>query len=270
MSGKSVGDRKTALITGASSGIGYEFARIFAKEGFHLVIVARSAEKLREIAHQLQRDYGVEVRVTLKDLSIPTSPTEIFEELQRDKVRIDVLVNNAGLGTYGLFAERDVAQELAMIQVNVTSLTHLTRLFLPEMVERRYGKILNVASTAAFQPGPLMAVYYATKAYVLFFSEAIRNELKGSGVTVTVLCPGPTESGFQKQAGIGETRLVATGMMDSRTVALAGYRGLMRNQSVVIPGLKNRFLAFAVGLVPRSFAAGMVRTLQEKRRSVQV
>ncbi len=188
---------KTALITGASSGIGYELSKLFAQDSYDLVLIARSENKLQDLAAKLQNEFGSQVKVIVQDLGINFAPKTIFSQLQEENITIDVLVNNAGFATYGLFTETDLQAELEMMQVNMVALTHLTKLFLPGMVQRRQGKILNIASTAAFQPGPLMAVYYATKAYVLSFSEAIANELIGTGVTVTVLCPGQQNQVFK-------------------------------------------------------------------------
>ena len=255
--------RQTALITGASSGIGAELAKVFAQHGYDLVLVARTESALASLAGSLQGQHGVSVRLLPTDLAVPAAPEEVFAALQRDAVPVDVLVNNAGFGTYGFFAETDLAAELQMLQVNVVALTHLTKLFLREMLERRRGKILNVASTAAYQPGPRMAVYYATKAYVLSFSEALANELGGTGVTVTTLCPGPTASGFQQQAQMDGPRLMSRRIMDATTVARIGFRGLMRGQTVVIPGLTNRLLAFSTRLAPRRLSAEVVRRLHE-------
>ena len=255
---------KTALVTGASGGIGYELARLFARDGYDLVVVARGEEKLAQLARDFGERFGVSVKVVAQDLAEPAAPGEVFAELQREALPIDVLVNNAGYATYGLFWEIDLRTELQMIQVNVAALTHLTKLFLPGMLERGGGKILNLASTAAFQPGPLMAAYYATKAYILSLSEALANELRGTGVTVTALCPGPTRSGFQERAGMEGSRLVRGEIMDARTVALAGYRGLMRNKTVVIPGWGNQLLALAPRLTPRDLVTRFVRRAQER------
>lgn len=257
--------KKTALITGASGGIGYEFAKLFAREGYNLVLVARSRDKLTQIADELKSKFGISVKVIAKDLSIASAPEDIFNELQQDLIKIDVLVNNAGFAAYGEFAKTDLNAELQMMQVNMVCLTHLTKLFIPGMLKQGDGKILNIASTAAFQPGPLMAVYYATKAYVLSFSEAIANELQDTGVTVTVLCPGPTESGFQQRANMEESKLVSgQKIMDAETVAQIGYRGLMDNQTVVIPGLKNQLLTQSVRFMPRKMVTKIVRKMQEK------
>jgi short-subunit dehydrogenase len=257
---------RCALITGASTGIGYEFAKLFARDGYQLVLAARSAQRLAEVGEELQRQFRVSVKIFSKDLASPQAPEELFAELQREGIAVDVLVNNAGFGTHGPFAEADLASQLAMMQVNMVAPTHLTRLFLPAMIQRKTGKILNVASTAAFQPGPLMAVYYASKAYVLSFSEALADELRGTGVTVTALCPGPTKTEFQRRAGVEETRLMSGGIMGAEAVAIAGYRGLMAGKALVIPGTRNRFLAVAVKCLPRSLVTQMVRNIQEKRK----
>lgn len=256
--------KQTALITGASSGIGYELAYIFASHNYNLVLVDRVGEKLTEIVDSFYQKFGIFVKPIIKDLSIPTSSEEIFLEVQKALIEIDVLVNNAGFGMYGLFSETNLSAELEMLQVNMVSLTHLTKLFLKEMLKQGKGKILNVASTAAFQPGPLMAVYFATKAYVLSFSEAIANELEGTGVTVTVLCPGPTKSAFHKRTGMADSKLVkGKKMMDAGTVAKIGFEGLMANKTVVIPGIKNKLLAKAVRLTSRKQVTKIVRSMQE-------
>jgi hypothetical protein len=255
---------ETALITGASGGIGLDFARKFAENGYDLVLVARSQDKLNTLAEELRGKHGVDVQVMPKDLTDPAAPEAIYEALKADGKRIDVLINNAGYATYGLFHELDTTREMNMIQLNIMALTHLTRLFLPDMVARRSGRILNVASTAAFQPGPLMAVYYASKAFVLHFSEAIANELQGTGVSVTALCPGPTESGFQQRAAMEDSKLVQNGLMSSREVVDIGYDGLMAGKPVVIPGMQNQLLSLAPRLLPRKTVAGLVRNTQER------
>jgi len=256
--------KKTALVTGAAYGIGYELAYIFAVNNHDLVLVDKNTEKLAEVLDEFPRKFNVSVKAIVKDLSISTSPEEIFLELQQANIQVDILVNNAGFGTHGTFAETDLNKELQMLQVNLVSLTHLTKLFLREMVDRGYGKILNVASAAAFQPGPLMAVYAATKAYVLSFSEAIANELEGTGVTVTVLCPGPTASEFHQASLMGNFQIPdVKKMMDTKTVAKIGYQGLMRNQTVVIPGIKNRILAESIRFSPRNLVTKIVRSMNE-------
>jgi short-subunit dehydrogenase len=256
--------RQTALVTGASSGIGAALARLFAENGYDLVIVARSQKALQDLADDLSRRHGANVTVVPLDLSLAGAPGELMAALQRQAIQIDVLVNNAGFATYGLFAEIDLKIEQEMMQVNMVTLTHLTKLLLPGMIQRRQGRVLNVASTAAFQPGPLMAVYYATKAYVLLLSEALAEELRGTGVSVTVLCPGPTRSGFQERAKMEDSRLVQGQIMDVDTVARAGYNALMANKRIVIPGRQNQLLAFATRLLPRNFVTRLARQAQER------
>jgi len=257
----------TALVTGASSGIGLELAQLLARDRHDLVLVARSRERLDTVAKGLAEEFGIRARGRAADLSDPDAPAAIAAELSADSTPIDVLVNDAGFGAHGLFAVRSLEEQLAMIQVNVAALTRLTGLFLPAMLARRSGKILNVASTAAFQPGPLMAVYYATKAYVLSFSEALASETAGTGVTVTALCPGPVPTEFQKRAGT-EKGLLVTGplALSARTVAEAGYRGMLRGSPLVIPGLGNKAVVQALRVSPRRLVTRMSRKLQEKRR----
>jgi short-subunit dehydrogenase len=199
---------KTALITGSTSGIGYELAYIHAKQGGNLVLVARSKDKLEQIKKDLENKYKIDVYVIDKDLSIKDSAKSVYDEIIDKNITVDYLINNAGFGDYGFFNERDWGKLERMINLNITALTQLTKLFINDMIKRRDGKIMNVASTAAFQSGPTMAVYYATKAYVLSFSEAINNEVKNSGVIVTTLCPGATQSGFQEAASLQESRLI--------------------------------------------------------------
>jgi len=259
--------RATALVTGASSGIGLELATLLARNRHDLVLVARSRERLEAIGRGLTEEFGVAVTVLVKDLAQSAAPDEIAGGLAARSLSIDILVNNAGFGVYGPFAETPLPNELEMIQVNVTALTALTKLLLPGMLARRRGRILNVASTAAFQPGPLMAVYYATKAYVLSFSEALANETAGSGVTVTALCPGPTVTEFQKQAGLEKTRLFNGPLvMRAPEVARAGYDGMLRGKRVVIPGLMNVALVEALRVTPRRVVTAIARRIQESRR----
>ena len=255
----------TALITGASSGIGLELARVFAGHRHDLVLVARTASKLEALADECRRA-GVKAHVLPADLSDVDGRADVVRRVGELGLAIDILVNNAGYGAYGPFLETSLESELAMIQLNVAATTELTKRFLPSMVQRRAGRIMNVASTAAFFPGPLMAVYYATKAYVLSFSEAIAKELEGTGVTVTALCPGPTESGFAAAANQQESKLIAGRKLPtSADVARAGYDALMRGDVVYIPGIANK----AMSIVPRLFPRGMVRTVvravQERR-----
>jgi uncharacterized protein len=255
----------TALITGASSGIGLELARIFAEHGHDVVLVARSEGKLKSLASELQ-SRGVRAHVVATDLGAPGAAKTVVDRTRELGVDVDVLVNNAGYGLYGPFLETSLDAELAMIQLNIVTLTELTKRLLPAMVARKRGRILNLASTAAFLPGPLMAVYYATKAYVLSFSEAIANELSGSGVTVTALCPGPTASGFQAAANLEESKLVAGKTLPtSREVARAGYDALMRGTTVYVPGLANKMTVQLPRLFPRGVITKVVRGVQERR-----
>src|SRR5438094_8077833 len=230
-------DRQTALITGASVGIGRDLAFVFAENRFDLIITARNQAALETLAREILSRYKVAVDVIVRDLVYPSAPEEIHRKVREKGVTLDVLVNNAGFGTHGPFARTDQKQIADMLQVNVVALTMLTRLFLPEMLARKRGRIMNVASTAAFQPGPLMAEYYASKAYVLWLSEAIATEVEGTGVTVTALCPGPTTTEFQKRAGIENTRLFQRASMDAMSVARSGYVGMMGGHRSVSSGL---------------------------------
>lgn len=258
-------DRQTALITGASFGIGLALARIFARENYNLVLVARSGDKLRQLASELEKANSVHSLILAVDLTEPGAPAYVLDQTTRANIVVDILVNNAGFGQYGLFVENDLEECLRQIQLNVIALTHLTRLYLPGMVERKNGRILNVASTAAFQPGPLMAVYFATKAYVLHFSEALANELAGTGVTVTCLCPGATATEFHKRAKATGMNLLRMGSMDARTVAEDGYRALMEGKSVVISGFKNWLVAQSVRVSPRRLVTAIARKIQETK-----
>jgi short-subunit dehydrogenase len=255
---------QTVLITGASGGIGYELAKLFARDHYNLVLVARSAEKLTQVATELSQ-FGVTVKTIPLDLATPPAPKFLFDQLQRENIPVDMLINNAGFGAFGEFAAMPEQEILGQIQLNVTALTHLTRLFLAPMLTRHHGRIMNVASTAAFQPGPLMAVYYATKAYVLSFSEALANELRGSGVTVTCFCPGATNTGFAKRAGNEGSRLFKQiGGMNAETVARDGYRGLMKGKTVVISGTHNWLVAESVRFAPRKMVTAVSRWIAEK------
>ena len=258
----------TALITGASSGIGLELAKLFARDGYDLVLVARRREKLEALGKDLARQHQIRFRAISADLADPAAPAEIVRQLTSEAVPVDVVVNNAGFGELGIFAEMDLETIRGMIQVNVTALTVLTKLLLPGMLARRRGRILNVASTAGFAPGPLMAVYYATKAYVISFSEALAEELRGSGVSVTVLCPGPTVTEFQSVAHMESTRLFEMPgvVMDAESVARAGYAGVMRGKRMVVPGLVNKVLPLVIRFSPRAMVVKVARLFQEKVR----
>ena len=255
---------KTALTTGASGGIGYELALLLARDGFDCILVARSRDKLDELAARLESEFRVKTLVVARDLSKSTAVDEIYEEVSAASMSIDVLVNNAGFPVYGRFVDTDWQAELDMLQVNVVALTALTKLFVRGMVERRNGRILNLASTAAFVPGPLMAVYYASKAYVLSFSQALANELQGTGVTVTALAPGPTRTGFQKRGVMEDSRLVRGQIADAKSVAAAGYHGMMRGKTIVIPGFSNKLIPWVARVSPRGAVTRVVRRMQER------
>lgn len=256
---------KTALITGASSGIGLELAHIFAKNHSDLVLVARSEQALRNLGTGLEKNYDVKVHILTLDLSIPESAQSVYDYTESQNLNIDYLINNAGFGDFALFAESNWSKQSQMINLNIFTLTHLTHLYLPGMIKRKYGKIMNVASTASFQPGPTMSVYYASKAFVLHFSEAISNELEGSGVTVTALCPGPTASGFQDAADLNESKLVkGRKLPDAKSVAEYGYKSMFKGKVVAIHGLMNTIMAIGIRFTPRSLVVKMARKLQDK------
>jgi uncharacterized protein len=240
-----------ALVTGASGGIGLELARVLAREGCNLVISARTQSALEAVARDLSSAHNVAVHTVAADLASPDGARGLMGEVTAAGLQIDLLVNNAGFGLFGAFATTPLDDEQRMIDLNVSALVTLTKLCLPGMIARRRGRVLNVASTAAFLPGPNMAVYYATKAFVLSFSEAIADELRASGVTVTVLCPGPTSTGFQDAARMQTSRLVQGTMMSAAEVAEAGYRGMIAGRSIVIPGTMNRLVPWLVRLTPR-------------------
>ena len=255
----------TALITGASSGIGREFARIHAEKGGDLVVVARRREALEELKVELGNTHDVNVTVITADLSSPEAPQDIYRQVQEAGIQIDYLINNAGFGGHGLFHEREWQQDESMIQVNVMALAELTRLFLPGMVERNRGKILNVASTAGFLPGPLQAVYYATKAFVVSFSQALAEELADTKITVTALCPGPVETGFVK-AGNLEGVEAFEQSASARSVAEIGYRAMIKGKLIAIDDRKLKFLInWVLPLLPRRMLLRMSRRSMEKR-----
>jgi hypothetical protein len=246
---------ETALITGASSGIGRALAHRFAQAGHNCVLLARSEDALHTLADTLASTYGVDASVLPADLSVPGVADDITAELQGRDLTVDVLVNNAGFGAHGRFADLDAQQQVDMIQVNVTALTHLTRHLFPGMLDRDRGGVLNVASTAAFQPGPYMSVYYATKAYVLSFSEGLAGEAHDTNVTVTCLAPGPTETAFMDRAGVHGTKLFENASkMPPESVADTGYEAFRDGQTLIVPGWPNKIGAFMVRFTPRPVA----------------
>ena len=252
----------TALITGASAGIGAELAKLCAADKQDLVLVARSRDRLEQLAQSLEHQHGIRVRVLPADLADPSAPGEIFTQT-RD-LAINVLINNAGFGLRGAFAQTDWAAEARMLQVNIAALAHLTKLYLPSMLERRSGRILNVGSTAGFVPGPFMSVYYASKAFVNSFSHAIANEVQGTGVTVTLLCPGPTRTEFDRVAGAGSTNLFRGPTMDAAEVARIGYEAMKAGRAEAIAGMRNRLSMLGVRIAPRTMLAGITRRLNSE------
>jgi len=248
------------LITGASTGIGYELAKLFAADGWHLVLVARNEARLQQVAAELRAAHRIDVKVLAKDLAVPTALAEIFEAL-RD-TPITALVNNAGFGWQGPFARGEIKVSLDMMRVNMDALVQLTHLFVQPMLARGAGRILNVASTAAFQPGPFTDIYYASKAFVYSFSVALAEELAGTGVTVTTLCPGATRTEFHDRAGM-QRSLRWLPLMEADEVARIGYRGLMRGKRIVIPGTMNRIAAALSKCLPARFTAKMVRGIND-------
>jgi short-subunit dehydrogenase len=257
---------QTALVTGASSGIGLELAKVLARHGYDLVLVARKRDALEAVAGQIEGQYDVKAHVFAADLRRREAPEAIWDFLRNEAIPVTVLINNAGFGLGGEFADTELTRELEMIQVNIAALTHLTKLFLPAMIKAKSGRVLNVASTAAFQPGPLMAVYYATKAYVLSFSEALAEELRNTGVTVTALCPGPTRTEFASEAGVTNSRLFSLfGAADATDVAEYGFRAMMEGTRVAIPGIKNKIVAQVNRISPRAITAKVVRIAKQNR-----
>ena len=240
---------ETALITGPSSGLGMDLARLFAADRSNLILVSRSEEKLNGLASELREAHQVDVHVIPKDMSVAGSSHELFDEVASRGLQVDVLVNNAGFGHLARFQDIPVETYSANIQLNITAVTELTHLFLPAMLERKAGRILNVGSTASFQPGPNAAVYFATKAYVRYFSEALAEELRGSGVTVTCLCPGPTKTGFGAHSDMDDAPLFKFAM-ESAPVARAGYQAMRRGRTTIITGLGNKLLALSSKVTP--------------------
>ncbi len=252
---------ETVLVTGASSGIGRELAKCFAADGCRLILLARKRQTLQGVAEELRQAHRTQSEILTADLAEPHTPARILQHLEANGTKVDVLVNNAGFGAFGRFRELSVERQLQMVQVNVTALTHLTGLLLPGMIERGRGGVLNVASTAAFQPGPLMAVYFATKAYVLSFSEAIAEELVGTGVMVTTLCPGPTATNFAETAQGRFSRRFLRRAMSAESVAQIGHRAFRKGQVVAVAGWSNQLLASLVRLGPRFMVRKVAKRL---------
>lgn len=256
---------KTALVTGAASGLGFELSLLLVKDGYNLVLIDIDELKLKKVKLLINNEFKNDVQILVKDLSQPNVARDIFNEVEQ--LQIDVLINSAGFGLFGNFANTDWERESEMLHLHILTTTHLTKLILPAMISRKSGKILNISSLAAFQPGPLMSMYYASKSYILSFSEAIANELKNTGVTVTALCPGPTKTSFQEVVSENTSdNKISFNMANPSEVALYGYKAMQKGQTVAIPGLLNKFLASLHRFVSRSMATKIVRNIQEKNR----
>jgi len=253
----------TVLVTGASSGIGLELAKIFAENNYDIVLVARNFDQLTTVAHELENTYHIKTFIIPKDLSDQNSGQQLYNEVKNLNLQIDVLVNNAGFATHGNFSDTDLDTEVEEINVNVMALTVLTKLYVREMKSRNSGKILNLASIVSFLPGPYMAVYYATKAYVLSLTEALTNELKGTNVTITALCPGVTNTNFFNRANMTQNKVIARGAMSPTTVARVGYKALMKGKIYVLPGLQNKLLIFFSRFAPVWFLLNFTRSIQK-------
>lgn len=254
-----------ALITGASDGIGLELAHLHAAGGGNLIVVARNTAKLEALKQTLEKQHGVSVHIITQDLSLPNAATQLYNTVNSLGYKVDILINNAGFGDYGFFTETSAEKEEMMIQLNITTLTQLCKLFINDMKLRGAGRIMNVASTGAFQPAPFMAVYCATKAYVLSFTEAVNNELKGTGISMTALCPGPTTTGFEKAAAMGESKLFKGPQVASaKSVAKYGYNAMMNRKTVAVHGWMNRLMVFSVRLVPRAMVVNIARMILKK------
>ena len=252
-----------AVITGASSGIGLELCHLLAEAGNNLILVARKERELYELKATLLEKYDIQIEVIIKDLADPNAPKEIYAHIISMGINVDTLINNAGVGSFGPFNEISLEKDINLIDVNVRALTELTKLFLPHLLESKKGRILNVASTAGFMPGPYMATYYASKAYVISFSEALASELKGTSVTVSVLCPGPTRTGFQAKAEMKKSDFVSLGVMEAKDVALCGYKGMLKGKTIIIPGFLNKLLVYSSKLMPRKLLTALAKSTQK-------
>lgn len=256
-----------ALITGATSGIGNGFAHVLAQDGINLVIIARNETRLKQVKNELEAKYSIKVKIIPRDLVNPEAPSEIFEILKQEGIVLSVLVNNAGFNVYGTFEETNLEEEIKMIRLHIIAVTQLTKLFLRQRSQQKENEILNVASIAGLVPGPLVSVHFATRAYILSFSLALSNEFQGSDVHVTCLCPGPTKSAFFGRAHMSDVRL-ASGkpikLMEAQTVAANGYKALKKRKVIVVPGYRNKILAFMVAVVPRALAIRITRWLMER------
>jgi hypothetical protein len=256
---------KTALVTGAASGLGFELALLLAKDTYELILIDQDKEKLEQSKADILKAYDIKITLLIKDLSQTNIAQDIYNDVRNTS--IDVIINNAGFGLFGTFSKTEWERESQMLHLHILTTTHLIKLILPDMVERRSGKILNLSSLAAFQPGPLMAIYYASKAYILSFSQAIANELKGTGVTVTVLCPGPTKTSFQNTVSKECTEnKISFNMACPKQVAAYGYKAMQNGKVVAVPGVFNKFLSVLPRVLTRNRTTRIVRKIQEKNR----
>lgn len=259
--------QRTALITGASSGLGMELARLHAQNGDDLVLVARSVSKMQALKDELEKQHGIQVTVIGKDLSLPTAPEEVYDEVKQKGITIEYLINNAGFGGRGTFAERPMEQEMMMVNVDIVALTKLTKLYLPEMISRGHGRILNVSSPAGEMPGPLQAVYYASKAYVTSLSNAIWYEAKDTGVTVTTLLPGAMDSGFTRASDMQNTKLFEK-MVSPAIVAKAGFEGMMKGKMTVTGGLTfmQKIFTHMTPFIPKKMLMKQIYEMQQLKK----
>lgn len=256
---------QTALITGATSGIGYELAHLFAADGYNLIVVSRNQQELEKTATELAQRYGVEVIPISKDLFDPEAAFQLYEEVKSKDIRVDALVNDAGQGQYGLFVESDIRRQLEIIQLNVSSLTALTYLFLKDMVGRNEGKILQLGSIASELPGPWQAVYHATKAYVLSFTEALINEVKDKNISITTLQPGATDTDFFNKAEMQDSKIMDSKLSDPAKVARDGYDALKKGDDKVVSGLKNKALVAGANIIPDTVLASQMDKMQQPK-----
>ncbi|NFS29504.1 SDR family oxidoreductase [Clostridium botulinum] len=250
--------RKCALITGGTEGIGLELAKLFAKDNCNLIIIARNKEKLLKVKNQLESKYNITVDILSLDLSIHSSCDKIFDFVDKKNISVDYLINNAGIGSFGFFHKGECGFEENLININIISLTNLTKYFLEKMIEKNHGGIMNVASTAAFIGGPKMAMYYSSKAYVLSLTEALHEEVKDLGIRVSCVCPGPVKTSFQSKAGIKKSEKAKKYLMDAEKVAKIAYEGFFKGKAIIIPGHKNKLLVWGTKLIPRSISRKII------------
>lgn len=257
---------QTALITGATSGIGYELAKLFARDNYKLVLVARNEERLNEVANELWALGSPRINTIVKDLSVPGSPGAVYEHTKREGIDIDILVNDAGVGEHGLFKDTNLDAELKIIQLNIVSLVHLTKLYLTDMLNRGHGRILQLASVASYQPTPMLSVYSASKAFVLSFTDSLIHELKGTGVTMTALIPGPTDTDFFRKAHAESTRAAQNDPQDPAEVAKAGYEGLLKGEHHAVASASVHAQVAMSNVMPNEAVTSMAAAQMEEKK----